>query len=32
MIDHGVSHFQINFDTMRTYQRFNDEVLPLLRL
>jgi len=32
MVDHGVSHFQINFDTMGTYQRFIDEVLPDLKL
>ena len=32
MVDHGVSHFQISFDTMATYRRFLDDVLPSLRL
>jgi alkanesulfonate monooxygenase SsuD/methylene tetrahydromethanopterin reductase-like flavin-dependent oxidoreductase (luciferase family) len=32
LIDHGVSHFQIDFDDMRTYRRFVEEVLPDLRL
>lgn len=32
LVDVGVSHFQIAFDEMRTYRRFIDEVLPIVRL
>ncbi|MEO7119388.1 MAG: LLM class flavin-dependent oxidoreductase [Candidatus Limnocylindrales bacterium] len=32
LVDHGVSHFQIWFDTVATYRRFVDEVVPGVRL
>ncbi len=32
LVDVGVSHFQVSFDDMRTYRRFIDEVLPIVRL
>ena len=32
LVDVGVSHFQVSFDEMRTYRRFIDEVLPIVRL
>jgi alkanesulfonate monooxygenase SsuD/methylene tetrahydromethanopterin reductase-like flavin-dependent oxidoreductase (luciferase family) len=32
LVDHGVSHFQVAFDDMRSLRRFLDEVVPVVRL
>jgi alkanesulfonate monooxygenase SsuD/methylene tetrahydromethanopterin reductase-like flavin-dependent oxidoreductase (luciferase family) len=32
LVDHGVSHIAVNFDTMDEFQRFLDEVVPKVRL
>jgi alkanesulfonate monooxygenase SsuD/methylene tetrahydromethanopterin reductase-like flavin-dependent oxidoreductase (luciferase family) len=32
LVDAGVSHFQVDLDTMSTYRRFLDEVVPAVRL
>jgi len=31
LIDHGVVHFQVSFEDMRTFDRFLDEVVPAIR-